>query len=186
MNKYRIKIKDKEVDFFLRSSCRSKNLRLTIYNNGKLVITKPNKLSELRMISFLKSKSDWILDKIKSFNNLNILSEDQERSRYLEYKEKARILIGERLEHFNNYYKFEYNRVSIKNQSTCWGSCSKKSNLNFNYKIYFLPREIADYVIVHELCHLKEMNHSKSFWDLVAKTKSDYKELRKRLKGLKI
>lgn len=102
--------------------------------------------------------------------------------RYLNNKEAARKLVHDRLAHFNVAYGFEYNRVSIKNQKTMWGSCSKKGNLNFNYRLALIPPELADYVIVHELCHLQELNHSKRFWSLVARTIPDYAQRRKALK----
>ncbi|MFH1536961.1 MAG: M48 family metallopeptidase [Patescibacteria group bacterium] len=103
---------------------------------------------------------------------------------YLKYKEQARFLIEERLNYFNQFYNHEFCRVSIRNQKTRWGSCSSKGNLNFNYRILFLPRDTADYIIVHELCHLKEMNHSKNFWILVSQTFPNYKYIRKNLRGL--
>lgn len=102
---------------------------------------------------------------------------------YLKYKKQANILIKERLEYFNQFYNYKYGRVAIRNQKTRWGSCSKKGNLNFNYKIVLLTPKQADYIIVHELCHLKEFNHSQRFWDLVAKAVPDYKEVRHSLRN---
>lgn len=101
---------------------------------------------------------------------------------YLKYKKDAEVLVKERLEYFNQFYNFKWGRVAIRNQKTRWGSCSKKGNLNFNYKIALLTPLQADYIIVHELCHLKEFNHSKKFWDLVAQTIPDYKEVRNSLR----
>jgi predicted metal-dependent hydrolase len=68
--------------------------------------------------------------------------------------------------YYNEHYHFRYNRVSIKMQISRWGSCSRYGNLNFNYGLINLPQELADYVVVHELCHLKEMNHGPKFWAL--------------------
>ncbi|MEK7562499.1 MAG: M48 family metallopeptidase [Patescibacteria group bacterium] len=101
-------------------------------------------------------------------------------------RELARIFVENRISYFNKIYKFEINRVVIKNTSTRWGSCSKKRNLNFNYKIIFLRPELADYLIVHELCHLGELNHSRKFWGLVKKTIPDYKEINRKLKSTPI
>ncbi len=101
---------------------------------------------------------------------------------YLTHKEAARALIRSRLEFFNTHYGFAYKRVAIKNQRRCWGSCSALGNLNFSYKLLFLPPGLSDYVIAHELCHLKELNHSPRFWALVAETMPDYEQRRALLK----
>ncbi|MDR3628564.1 MAG: M48 family metallopeptidase, partial [Ignavibacteriaceae bacterium] len=74
------------------------------------------------------------------------------------------------------------NKVTIRNQKTRWGSCSARGNLSFNFNLVRYRKEIIDYVIVHELCHLKEMNHSNKFWNLVEKICPDYKALRRELK----
>lgn len=95
---------------------------------------------------------------------------------YIENKEAARALVHARLEFFNTHYGLIYKRVAIRNQKRCWGSCSALGNLNFSYRLLFIPPELCDYIIVHELCHLKELNHSQRFWDLVGETIPDYKE----------
>ena len=92
------------------------------------------------------------------------------------------MLALKKIEAFNKIYQFKYNRVSIRNQKTRWGSCSKSGNLNFNYKIALLPEKLVDYIIVHELCHLKEFNHSEKFWALVSITIPDYTIVRTELK----
>lgn len=102
------------------------------------------------------------------------------------YKESARYFVENRISYFNKFYNFEINRIAIKNQKSRWGSCSKKGNLNFNYKIIFLQPQMADYLIVHELCHLGQFNHSKKFWQLVQKTIPNYKAINKTLKKLPI
>ena len=104
---------------------------------------------------------------------------------YLKYKERAISLIQERVSYFNKIYDFKYNKINIKSQKTRWGSCSKKGNLNFNYKIALLPQYLADYIIVHELCHLVEFNHSRKFWNSVQKLVPNYPEIRRELKSYK-
>lgn len=103
---------------------------------------------------------------------------------YTEHKEAARVLILERLEHHNQYYALTWNRVAIRNTKRSWGSCSSLKNLNFSYKILFLPPHLQDYIVVHELCHLQELHHKQSFWDLVAETLPDYKLHMKELRIL--
>lgn len=102
---------------------------------------------------------------------------------YEKSKKAALELVTNRLGYFNKAYNFKYNHISIKRHRSRWGSCSQKGNLNFNYKIVFLPPDVSDYIIVHELCHLQEFNHSRSFWELVAKTIPNHKEIRTKLKN---
>lgn len=95
---------------------------------------------------------------------------------YQLHKETARKLIQERLEYFNAFYNLSYNRVAIRDQRRCWGSCSSKGNLNFSYKLLFLPPCLRDYVIVHELAHLRILNHSADFWAVVRERLPDCQE----------
>ena len=97
-------------------------------------------------------------------------------------REQARRFVENRISYFNKFYNFRINRIAIKNTSARWGSCSSKGNLNFNYKIIYLRPELADYLIVHELCHLGQLNHSKKFWALVKQTIPNYVKINKELK----
>jgi len=99
-------------------------------------------------------------------------------------REKAMHFVENRINYFNKFYGFEINRIVIKNQSSRWGSCSSRGNINFNYKIIYLRPALADYLMVHELCHLGELNHSKRFWDLVSQVIPDYKNIRKEFRNL--
>ncbi len=98
------------------------------------------------------------------------------------YRKKAEEVIHDRLQFFNEHYQFRYHRVTLRNQKTRWGSCSSRGNLNFNWRLIMAPIEVIDYVVVHELCHLKEMNHSARYWALVEQAIPDYKKHRKWLK----
>jgi predicted metal-dependent hydrolase len=91
------------------------------------------------------------------------------------YRAQAKAYIGPRVAILAEQHGFEYEKVTIKGQNTRWGSCSVKRNLNFNWKLMMTPPAAIDYVIIHELCHLREMNHSKKFWKLVARYCPDYK-----------
>ena len=93
---------------------------------------------------------------------------------YLQHKELARVRIHQKLLYWNEFYHFTFNRVAIRNTTRSWGSCSSLKNLNFSYKILFLPTHLQDYIIVHELCHLQELNHGPDFWKLVAEQVPDY------------
>ena len=106
------------------------------------------------------------------------------RAQYLRLREVARALAHGRIARFNALYQFPVGRISIKNHKSRWGSCSSKGNLNFNYKIALLPPEVADYIIVHELCHLAEFNHSPKFWALVSKALPNHLALRQTLRRI--
>ncbi len=92
------------------------------------------------------------------------------------YREVAREILTDKVHFYRKYIGKSVGDIRIKEQKTRWGSCSSKGNLNFNWKIVMAPDEIMDYLVVHELCHLLHMNHSKEFWESVAKIMPDYKE----------
>jgi len=112
---------------------------------------------------------------------LSRMSRTQSKKQYAELKDDALVLVTQRLMHFNTQYSFTYKNVCIRNQVSRWGSCSSKGNLNFNYRIVLLPQKLSDYIIVHELCHLGQFNHSQKFWNLVGQTIPDYKEIKDEL-----
>ena len=158
-------------------------MRLEVQRNGELVVTIPYGLDLNFVEKFVNQKSGWITDKLKYFESLKgKFFLNGNKREYLKYKEQARLLAENKISHYNKIYNFKINRISIRNTKSRWGSCSKKGNLNFNYKIALLPQEFADYVIVHELCHLAEFNHSKRFWELVSLTIPNFKVLRKKFK----
>ncbi|WP_125152679.1 M48 family metallopeptidase [Clostridium rectalis] len=95
---------------------------------------------------------------------------------YIWYRKLARELIGEKLKLYSEIVGVKYNNYRIKEQKTRLGSCSSKKNLNFNWRIILAPEWIMDYIIIHELCHIKQMNHSKLFWKEVEKYMSEYNE----------
>jgi len=158
-------------------------MRLAVYCDGSVVVTQPYHLGESVVEKFLSDKSAWLLAKVTFFKQL----QDREithysKADYLKYKQSAYGLASERLAYYNRFYQFSFNRVNIRNQKTRWGSCSRKGNLNFNYKILFLDHKTRDYIIVHELCHLKEFNHSQRFWGLVEKIFPDWRVIKKELR----
>jgi len=91
-------------------------------------------------------------------------------------RNKAEQVIDERLVYYRDIVGVSYHRFCIKAQKTRWGSCSSKGNLNFNWRLVMAPLWVLDYVVVHELSHLKHMNHSKEFWDTVAMHIPEYKK----------
>lgn len=181
--KKEIRFNGDEISYTLKTSRRAKNVRLAVYCDGSLVATRPYWLAEKTVEKFIYKKIGWIISKISHFKKFKIKTSEEAANEYLEHKEAARKLAETRIYFFNQIYNFKFNRINIRKQKTRWGSCSRKGNLNFNYKIALLEERVADYIIVHELCHLREFNHSERFWDLVLKTMPDYKILRKKLKS---
>ena len=98
------------------------------------------------------------------------------------YREQARRKFEERVVFYHPLTGGHYTSITIRDQKSRWGSCSSRGTLSFNYRLIFAPPEILDYVVVHELCHLTHMNHSKDFWNKVASVMPDYKIHRKWLK----
>jgi len=99
------------------------------------------------------------------------------------YRQEAKRVIMERLEHFAKTYKFTYNKVFIRNQKTLWGSCSSKRNLSFNWRLIQTPLDIIDYIVVHELVHTKILQHTKAYWERVASLYPQYRQARVWLKN---
>lgn len=181
--KKQIDLHKRKVDYTLRLSKRSRRMRLAIYRGGAFVVTAPRSINQNIIEQFIIKKSHWILDKLdyfKKFSGISLVKSDKKD--FMEHKKVALDLAEERIEYFNNIYKFKFNKINIKNQKTRWGSCSSLGNLNFNFKIALLSQKLSDYIIVHELCHLGEFNHSQKFWNLVARTIPDYLEIKKELK----
>lgn len=182
--KREINIKERKISYILKRSLRSKKLCLCVYPDGTLEARAPRWLSMLEIERFILEKSQWITEKLHLMEerDKNPLFRRSSKEEYEKYKKQAKELAAWKLRMFNEAYGFSYKKISIRNQKTRWGSCSQKGTLSYNYKIALLPEKHADYIIVHELCHLKEFNHSRRFWELVSATVPDYKALRKELR----
>jgi hypothetical protein len=173
---------NKKIEYTLKRSKRAKRLRIAVYCDAHVVVTAPRKVNDIIIQKFIVSKAEWLFQKIDFFKKIEkrIFLKFSEKD-YIKNKGNAHNFVTERVKKFNRVYRFTFNKIAIKNQKTKWGSCSKKRNLNFNYKLIFLPGKLAEYIIVHELCHLKEMNHSDKFWNLVRKTIPNFKTIRKEI-----
>lgn len=183
MQKY-IKLNNKNIEYTLKVNKRSKGFRLSVRQGGECLLTVPRFVPQFIINQFLKNRSGWIEEKLANslrLNNGAFKSKKEKNTEYLKYKVEALSLVLDRLDYFNRIYNFEWKNIAIKNQKTRWGSCSSKGNLNFNYKIVLLPAKSTDYIIIHELCHLRELNHSREFWSLVSQAMPDYKIVRKSL-----
>ena len=182
MNK-EIILRTKKVAYTLRKSTRAQRMRLAVYPDGSVIVTTPYWFQETAAERFIREKTEWLLSKLIFFKQVERRPVARHtRDEYLAYKEQALALVRKKVAHFAAMQGCRYNKISVKNQKTCWGSCSRKANLNFNYRILFLPEHMQDYIIAHELCHLKEFNHSKQFWKSVGEMVPDYAAMRGQLK----
>jgi len=171
--------------YVLKKNSLSKSVRILVKNNGQVVVTAPRWVSKKLIEKFVVSKETWIKESLEKIQtNKNSINPGGSRSEFNKYQKRAKQLAVKKVKEINKFYGFEYNKITIHFASTRWGSCSSKKNLNFNYRLIFLPEHLVNYIVTHELCHLQEMNHSINFWKLVEKMIPNYKELKKELKKI--
>jgi len=176
---------DQTIHYTIRISERAQRLRVAVYADGDVVVTKPRKTSLELLKRFVESKKLWIQRKLEE-NKISPIQELQESSQehFDQHKDRALELVKQKVNKWNNRYGYSFEEIAVKPLKSRWGSCSSKHNLSFNYKVIFLPEQLQDYVVVHEICHLKEQNHSQRFWRLVGKALPDYQDLNKFIKRI--
>ena len=168
---------------------RRRTLGLEVRADGRVILRAPKGLSNQAVMDFVKERQAWIVQ--KWFETERIRRQkagrpprDYEQNPALEaqYRKEARRRITERAAYFAEKMGVDYGRIAIKAAKTRWGSCSAQGNLNFHWKLILMPPAILDYVVVHELAHRIEMNHSPRFWAQVERILPDYRERRRWLK----
>lgn len=160
-------------------------MRIRITAKGECVVTAPRRVPLWMIKKLVEQKTDWIAEHVAKAKSQPVsLLHGGTKEDYERLKKLALGLAQARLDHFNNFYKLAYKKITIRNQTTRWGSCTSNGTLSFNYRIVLLDQAAADYIIVHELCHVAQMNHSAKFWALVEQTVPGYKVIRKKLRGL--
>lgn len=163
---------------------RSKSITISVRTDGVVVVSRPWWVRQVEAEHFLYSRIAWIQDRLDALEAIPLDIRRQDAEHYVAHKERARELVAEKVSYWAERVGVTYGRISIRRQKTRWGSCSSAGNLNFNYKIIFLDPELQDYLVIHELCHRKQMNHSQDFWDEVGKYYQDYKNADKKLRKL--
>lgn len=166
---------------------RRKTVAIQITRDARVQVRAPYGCSKSFIDSFVREKSDWIsrhlalAEKRKrepAASGQPALTA-KERARYIKI---ARDIFTRKTEYYARIMGVSYGRISIREQKTRWGSCSCQGNLNFNWRLIFAPENVLDYVVVHELAHRKEMNHSKAFYAIVESVLPDYRVSRKWLR----
>lgn len=163
----------------IRSGRRTIGLQIT--GDGRVVVHCPQRMSDREVEDFVASKLPWLRRHLQAQGNRTQLPPlGKEELRHL--AEEAAKVIPQRVEHFAPLVGVTWGSITIRNQRSRWGSCSGKGNLNFNCLLMLAPPEVVDYVVVHELCHRKQMNHSPKFWAEVERVLPDYARRRQWLK----
>lgn len=169
-------------EYTLKRSKR-KTIAVEISKEVRIIVRAPFDMKQEDIDKFVNSKSQWIDKHLRSMKEkLSSSSRKLTEQEKKELRKNARVVITARVERIAALMGVSYNRIAIKFQKTRFGSCSTKKNLNFNALVALMPSDILDYVVVHELSHLKQMNHSKAFWKEVERVMPDYKSKRKWLK----
>ena len=161
---------------------KRKTLCLQVKRDGHVVIRCPYRTSKAKIEEFYNSHIDWVKKKLEINNNRMVPLGELDKNEIDELKRKAKEYIPLRVEYFARVMGVTPSNVSINQAKTRFGSCSSKKRLNFSCNVMRYPNDAIDYVIVHELAHIKELNHSKRFWAIVEDVLPDYKERQQLLK----
>ena len=157
---------------------KRKTIEIKITRNAEVIVRAPESMNLSQVQDFIKKKENWIRthllkvqEQLESKKSTGQLSEEEISTLIFQAKKSFPL----KVKYYAEKMGVSYGRITIRKQKTRWGSCSSKGNLNFNCFLMLAPERAQDYVVVHELCHRKEMNHSKQFWEEVEKIMPDYK-----------
>ena len=162
---------------------KRKTMAIQVTREGKVVVRAPLFATDRQIAKFVEDHEEWVEENVsQTVGKDRISTREYTQAEVRVYKKRAQGIISRRVSHYAEIMGVTYGRITIRDQKSRWGSCSAEGNLNFSWRLILMPIEVMDYVVVHELAHLKEMNHSKAFWEEVEKVLPDYKEQRKWLK----
>jgi predicted metal-dependent hydrolase len=166
-----------------------KTIAMEITRDLRVLVRAPFCVPDCDIERFIRDKSSWLDKHLELAKKKIKMIEQQEKAiakltteEIQQLADKALKVIPERAAYYAPVVGVKYGKISIRNQKTRWGSCSSKGNLNFNCLLMLTPPDVIDYVVVHELCHLKEPNHSARFWSEVARVLPDYNSSKEWLK----
>lgn len=179
-----IQLRGTEYEYSVRASQRARSQKIVVGWDGRLEIVWPKRMvmTDRRVKQLLHKYADWIerhVAKMKNRTDIEPLEHKGVPRQIVERQTREYIL--SRITHFSSAYRFRPVEIVLRSYRSQWGSCSKTARIGFHYKLCLLPKPLADYVIVHELCHTVHFNHSRSFWGLVETFCPDYRACRKAL-----
>ena len=157
-----------------------KTLAVQIRADGTVIARAPLRMPKDRILCFLSEKASWIrMQQGRMQERENMRQQARihlDAAQEKELRERAKSVLTQRTAYFARQIGVTYGRITVRDQKTRWGSCSQTGNLNFNFRLILAPLEVLDYVVVHELCHRRQMNHSAQFWQEVAQVLPDYRK----------
>lgn len=157
-----------------------KTLAVQIRADGTVIARAPLRMPKDRILCFLSEKASWIrMQQGRMQERENMRQQARihlDAAQEKELRERAKSVLAQRTAYFARQIGVTYGRITVRDQKTRWGSCSQTGNLNFNFRLILAPLEVLDYVVVHELCHRRQMNHSTQFWQEVAQVLPDYRK----------
>ncbi len=159
-----------------------KTLSLEITRDKKLIVRAPFKATDKYIADFVASKSAWIEKILSKPPQISVPAVPFTADEIRALADSALEYIPKRVAHYAKQIGVSYGKITVRNQVSRWGSCSSQGNLNFNCTLMLCPPDVIDYVVIHELCHRRHMNHSKAFWALVEKHCPEWKAKREWLK----
>lgn len=171
----------------IRSSRRT--MAIQIAADGAVIVRVPLSCSRSEADEFVREKHNWIQKHLTRLGSRRDVQEDKLRSgeirplprteaECMRYRRQAAALFAGKAAYYAGRMQVGYQKITIREQKTRWGSCSSKGNLNFNWRLVLAPEGVLDYVVVHELAHRREMNHSPRFWKIVADIMPEYQQYR--------
>lgn len=156
---------------------KRKTMGISVKLDGSVIVRAPLRAPSADIERFVEANRDWIFRQKAKMEKVSAEASREKaftQEEIREMAEKALQIIPPRVEHFARLIGVTYGKITIRNQKSRWGSCSSKGNLNFNCLLVLAPPEVLDSVVVHELCHRKEMNHSPAFYAEVLRVLPDY------------
>ena len=165
----------------LRTSRRTVAISI---KEGRVILRAPLRLSDKDAEKIIKKHEKWILSKLEKYEIRKANTPELTEEKIKELRKNAKIYFKEQADKFSKIMNLNYGRITITGAKTRFGSCSSKGNISFSYRLMLYPEAAREYVVVHELSHLLEMNHSGRFYKIVETYLPDYKERRKLLKNL--
>lgn len=188
MKEYVLSWEKREISVTIKQSSR-KSLGLEVRTTGEVIARVPSRMSDKKIEEFIEKHKAWI---IRNVSKMSEKKDERQEVRIPSWKtlnlQERKVIkekISARVAYYSQKMEVTYGTITIRNQKTRWGSCSSKGNLNFNYRLFYLPEEMLDYVVVHELAHRRYMNHSRQFWQEVGTYFPQYEPCRQKFEDYK-